>query len=199
MTRGAYAEVVDLLGAVKQEPETAPLAFVLEDAKIRVESLERAVLSALESAEFLRAHEQYAEAVRLLESQPASVLGNQSVQKSLAVLREANAHEIRALQAVGTAYAYLDHGCGNKSVLEENAKSPLLSRLAPIFQSRRQSIADREVSSAIERARAAFNAGDKKQAASALDAVVSLTEFASIDLESEWQALRRKAGRAGHP
>ena len=199
MTRGAYTEVVNLLGAVKQEPETAPLAAVVEDAKLRLESLERAVLSALESAEFLGAHEQYAEAVRLLESQPPSVLGNESVQKSLAILREANTQEITALQAVGTAYAYLDQGCGNKSVLEENAQSPLLSRLVPIFRSRRQSIADREVSSAIERARAAFNAGDKKQAASALEAVVSLAEFASTDLESEWLALRRKAGRAGHP
>lgn len=88
--------------------------------------------------------------------------------------------------------------CGNKSALEESAQSPLLTRLVPIFLARRQSIADRQVSSAIEQARAAFNAGDKKQAASALDAVIALTEFASKDLESEWQSLSKKAGRTRH-
>jgi serine/threonine-protein kinase len=199
MTRGAYAEVVDLLEGVQQGPETRPLTFVLEDARIRLKSLERIVVGALESAEFLGAHEQYAEAVRLLESQPPSVLENESIQKSLARLREANAREITALEAVGAAYAYLDRGYGNKSALEENAQSPLLTRLVPIFAVRRQSIADRQVTSAIEQARAALKAGDKKQAASALDAVIALTEFASKDLESEWQALRKNAGRARHP
>lgn len=198
MTRGAYAEVVDLLGAVEQGPETASLTLLLEDARIRLKSLERTVLGALESAEFLGTHEHYAVAVRLLESQPPTVLENESVQKSLGRLREANAREITALQAAGVAYAYLDHGCGNKSALEESAQSPLLTRLVPIFLARRQSIADRQVSSAIEQARAAFNAGDKKQAASALDAVIALTEFASKDLESEWQSLSKKAGRTRH-
>jgi hypothetical protein len=164
-----------------------------------LESWERTVRSALESAELLRAREQYAEAVRLLESQPPPVLENESVQKSLAILRDATAQEITALEVIGAAYAYLDQGYGNKSALEENAQSPLLTRLVPIFRSRRKSIADRELSSAIEQARAAFNAGDKNQAASALEAVVAFTEFASKDLESEWQALRKKAGRAGHP
>jgi serine/threonine-protein kinase len=199
MTRGAYAEVVDLLGAVNEGPETRPLTFVLEDARIRLKSLERMVLGALESAEFLRAHEQYAEAVRWLESQPPTVLENESIQKSLARLREANAQEITALEAVGRAYAYLDRGYGNKSALEETGESPLLTRLVPIFAARRQSIADRQVSSAIEQARAAFNAGDKQQAASALDGVMALTEFASKDLESEWQALSKKAGRIRRP
>ena len=50
----------------------------------------------------------------------------------------------------------------------------------------------------IDRARAAFDAGDKKQAAKALDAVVAVAEFASKDLQNEWHTLSKKAGRARH-
>jgi hypothetical protein len=52
------------------------------------------------------------------------------------------------------------------------------------------------MSSAIGRARAAFDAGDKKQAAKALDSVIAFAEFASRDLQNEWQNLSKKAGRA---
>jgi hypothetical protein len=65
----------------------------------------------------------------------------------------------------------------------------------PIFVSRRKSVADRQMSSAIDRARAAFDAGDKKQAVKALDSVVAFAEFASKDLQNEWHTLSKKAGR----
>ena len=113
----------------------------------------------------------------------------------MAVLREVSASENRALQAVGNAYAYLDHGGAGNRPLAEDTKSPLLTRLLPMFASRRKSVADRQLSSAIERARAAFHAGDKKQAASALDAVTAFAEFASNDLQNEWQTLSKKAGK----
>ena len=113
-------------------------------------------------------------------------------------MREASASETTALQAVGSAYAYLEYGDGGKRTLPENGKSPLLSRIVPIFASRRKSVADRQMSSAIDRARAAFDAGDKKQAAKALDSVIAFAEFASKDLQNEWQALSKKAGRARH-
>ena len=198
MTRAAYADVVALLGNIKQEPETASLTFLLEDARARLESFERTIASALERAASLRAYEQYAEAVRLLEAQPPPVSQNEAVQNALATLREASAGESAALQAVGSAYACLDLGDGSKQTLEENAKSPLLTRLVPLFASRRKSVADRLLSAAIERARGALDVGDKKQAASALRAVVAIRDFASKDLRSEWQTLSKKAGRTKH-
>jgi eukaryotic-like serine/threonine-protein kinase len=196
MARGAYAEVVDLLGAIRQEPETASLIFVLQDARARLQSFERTIESALQAAEDLRIHEQYAEAVGLLESQPASILQTQALQQALATLREASASEATALQAVGNAYAYLEYGDSSKPALQENGKSPLLARIVPIFASRRKSVADRQMSSAIDRARAALDAGDKKQAANALDAVGAFAEFAGKDLQNEWNTLSKKAGRA---
>jgi eukaryotic-like serine/threonine-protein kinase len=196
MARGAYSEVVNLLGDIQEEPETAPLMFLLQDARERLQSIERTTYSALQAAQELHAHEQYAEAVRLLESQPPTVLQTDAAQKALATLREASASETTALQAVGSAYAYLDYGDGRNSTLSENAQSPLLARIVPIFVSRRKSVADRQISSANNRARAAFEAGDKKQAATVLDSVVAFAQFASKDLQNEWQSLSKKAGRA---
>jgi len=198
MARGAYAEVVDLLGAIRQEPETASLVFVLDEARVRLQSFERLIDTALQAAEELRAHEQYAEGIRVLESQPPAVLQTQAVQKALATLRDANISETTALQAVGTAYAYLDYADGGKRTLPEDSKSPLLTRIVPVFASRRKSVADRQISAAIDRARAAFDEGDKKQAAKALDSVVTFAEFASKDLQNEWHTLSKKAGRARH-
>jgi hypothetical protein len=161
-----------------------------------MQSFERTIESTLQSAEELRIHEQYAEAVRLLESQPPSIAQTQAVQKALETARDASVCEADALQAVGSAYAYLEYGDGGKRTLQENAKSPLLSRIVPIFASRRKSVADRQMSSAIDRASAAFDAGDKKQAAKALDSVAAFAEFASKDLQNEWNTLSKKAGRA---
>jgi serine/threonine-protein kinase len=195
LAHGAYRQIVDLLGNIKSEPETASLMFVLEDARSRLQSFDRMIQSALQSAEALRTHEQYTEAVRLLESQPPSVLQYEAVQRMLMTMREASASEISALQAVGSAYAYLDHGDAGKDSLREDAKSPLLTRLIPIFASRRKSVADHQLSSAIGHARAALDAGDKRQAASTLDAVIAFAEYASADLQKEWQTLSKKAGK----
>ena len=195
MARGAYAQVVELLGAIKADPETASLMYVLEDARTRLQSHERMIQNALQAAETLRAHEQYVEAVRVLESQPASVVQHQAVQAGLSALRQASATELSALQTIGSAYAYLDRPDASQNSLPKDLNSPLLARLEPIFASRRKAVADRQLSSAIARARAAFNAGDRKQAASALDGVVPFAEHASQDLQNEWHNLSKKAGR----
>jgi len=195
MERGAYAEVVDLLSPIKPEPATASLTFLLDDARSRLHSLQHTVDSALQVVEGLRSHEQYAEAVRFLQDQPPAVLQNDSIQKALAAMREASANELTALRAVGGAYASLE-GLGNApGVLPDNTKSIMLARIAPIFASRRKSVADRQISSALDHARAAIDAGDKLRAATILDEVVAFTEYASSNLHNEWQTLSKKAGR----
>lgn len=198
MTRGDYSAVVELLSPVKQEPEAASLMFLLEDARSRLNSVQRNIDSALQSANLLARHEQYPEAVRLLEAQPASVLEAEPVQSMLANLRQANENESAALQAVGKAYAALDRLDADGHVLPhqvgENDAS-LLGRITPIFAARRKTVADRQLASAIDQARAAIDAGDRKQAAGILDAVVAFADYASSGLHDEWQALNKKASK----
>ena len=148
------------------------------------------------SVDLLTTQEQYAEGIKFLESQPPSVLHSDPVQTALKRLREANDNELAALQAVGKAYATLDRpdiGAGALQNPAGNAQSRLLTRIVPVFTSRRKSVADRQLSSALEQARRAMEAGDKKQAARALKAAKTFAEYASSNLQNEWQALSREA------
>ncbi len=198
MAHGAYADVVDLLGAIKQEPATASLIFLLDEARARLQSFQHTVDSTLEAARALRDREQYDEAVRLLEAQPPALTQIAAIQKSLAELRHASAQELSAIRNIGSAYASLE-GNGRSAVLKDNAGSSLLDRIVPIFASRRRTISDRQVSSAIDRARSAIDSGDKKLATKILDDAVAFAEHANDDLQTEWQTLSKKAGRGKGP
>jgi tetratricopeptide (TPR) repeat protein len=198
MTRESYGAVVDLLTPISEEPGTASLLFLLEDARNRVQSLQRDIDASLQTVEILTTQEHYLEAIKFLESQPPSVMLSEPVQTALQRMREANHQELAALQAVGHAYAALDRpemGAGTFENPGGNVESSLLARIVPVFTSRRKSIADRQLSSAIEQARVAIEAGDKKQAARALKAATTFTEYASNNLKNEWQILSRKADK----
>jgi hypothetical protein len=89
----------------------------------------------------------------------------------------------------------LDTGTGTLHTAEGNPESSLLSRIVPVFTSRRKSAADRQLSSLIQQARAAIDEGNRKQAAASLTAAKPFAVFASRNLQDEWQALLKKAER----
>lgn len=205
MTRGSYRAVVELLTPVSQDPSAASLLFLLEDARSRIESLQRDVDSSLKTVELLTSCEQYSEAVKFLESQPPSILESESVQTALKRWRAADDNESAALHAVAKAYATLDrldlnNDLNNDGVVDllspgVNSDSLLLSRIVPVFSSRRNTVADRQLSSAIERAQASLDASDRKQAVTILKSAKALTQYASGNLQAEWQALLKKADK----
>ena len=198
MSSGDYAGVVELLTPVNQEPDAASLMFLLEDARARLESMQQNVDAALQSAERLANNEQYGDAVQFLQAQPPSVRDVAAIQKALADLRRASDAEIAALRAVGSAYAALGRAEASPDSLQNpgrNLESALLARIVPIFATRRNSAADRRLSSAINQARTAIEAGDRKQAANILESVGAFAGFASSELHTEWQSLNKKTSR----
>ena len=185
-----------MLTPVAEEPGAASLLFLLEDARNRLQSLQRNIDASLQTVEVLRVDEYYAEAITFLESQPPSVMHSEPVQTALKRLRQANNGELAALQVVGKAYAALDHLDIDRGALQNpsgNAASSLLTRIVPVFRSRRKSMADRQLSAGLEQARAAMEAGDKKQAARALKSAEIFTEYAGSGLQNEWQTLSLQA------
>ncbi len=194
--RGSYRAVVELLTPVREDPSAASLLFLLEDARNHLQSLQRDIDASMQTVEVLTGQEYYAEAIKFLESQTPEVLESEPAQTALQRLRAANDRELAALQAVGKAYAGLDRfdvvaeGLQNSGASSE---SLLLTRIVPVFTSRRNSVADRQLSSAIEQARAAIESGDRKQAALELKAVKDFAEYASNSLQNEWQTLVKKA------
>jgi hypothetical protein len=198
MTRGSYTAVVQLLTPVKPEPDAASLMFLLEDARSRLQSVQRSIDAALQGAQILESQEQYPEAVRFLEAQSPTVLEAEPVQMALSSLRQASENESAALYAVGKAYAALESPDASADILQNPGGSTgasLLGRIVPIFASRRKTVADRQLSSAIDQARAAMQSGNRKQAAKVLEAVVSFAEYASSGLHDEWYALSKKASK----
>jgi tetratricopeptide (TPR) repeat protein len=196
MTQGSYRAVVDLLTPISEDPSAASLVFLLEDARGRLQSLQRDVDSALQTVEVLTTEEHYAEAIKFLEAQPPQTLEALPVQTAMQQLRAAGDNELATLQTVGRAYAALDRVDRTAALQSPGGESSLLTRIVPVFTSRRKTVADRQLSSAIQQARVAMDAGDRKQAAAALTATQSFTQYASINLQNEWQDLLRKAKKS---
>jgi hypothetical protein len=199
MTRGSYRAVVELLTPVREDPSAASLLFLLEDARNRLQLIQRDIDASLQTAEVLTTQEQYAEAVKFLESQAPSVRESEPVQMAMVRLSAARDGESAALEAVGKAYAALDRldiGAGTLQNPGGNSESLLLTRIVPAFTSRRRSMADRQLSSAIAQARATVEAGDRKQAASTLKAARPFVEFANPNLQNEWQVLLKKVEKS---
>jgi hypothetical protein len=120
---------------------------------------------------------------------------SEPVQTALKRLRQANNGELAALQVVGKADAALDHLDIDRGALQNpsgNAASSLLTRIVPVFRSRRKSMADRQLSAGLEQA-PAMEAGDKKQSARARKSAEIFTEYASSGLQNEWQTLSLQA------
>jgi eukaryotic-like serine/threonine-protein kinase len=198
MSRGSYAAVVELLTPIKDEQGAASLLFLLEDARNRVESIQRQIDATLHAVDALSRQEQYEAALKFLESQPPHVLTAEAAQRAMSRLRVASEKELLALRAVGAGYAALDRMDLRGQVLSSQpGESSFLARVVPIFAARRTALADRQVSSAIEKARAAIEAGDKKLAVKILTAASSLTNFASGHLQKEWESLHKSAEKGG--
>ncbi|HEY3974385.1 MAG TPA: protein kinase [Candidatus Sulfotelmatobacter sp.] len=195
MTRGSYRAVVDLLTPVANDPSAASLLFLLEDARTRLESLQREVDGCLRKVEALTSQEHYSAAVEFLASQPASVLDSETVQLALKQCRAAQENELAALRSLGKAYAALDRLEAGTDTLPGPGASelPLLARIVPIFTTRRKFSADRQLSSALAQARASIEAGDRKQAVITLKSAKHFTHYAANNLQEEWQALLKEA------
>ena len=199
MTRGSYRAVVELLTPVQEDPSAASLLFLLEDARNRLQSQQRDIDASMQTVEALTRQEYFAEAIKFLESQAGAVQESEPAQTALQGLRAANDGELAALRTVGRAYAALDRFDVDVVSLPNSgppSESLLLSRIVPVFTSRRKSVADRQLSSAIEQARTAIEAGDRKQAALELRAATCFAEYASSNLQNEWQALLKKAEKS---
>lgn len=198
MSRGSYAAIVELLTPIKDEQGAASLLFLLEDARNRVESIQREIDAALRAVDALSRQEQYEEALKFLESRPPHVLTAEAAQRAMSRLRAASEKELLALRAVGAGYAALDRMDLRGQVLSSQpGESSFLARVVPIFAARRTALADRQVSSAIEKARAAIEAGDKKLAVKILTSASNLTNFASSHLQNEWESLHKSAEKGG--
>jgi hypothetical protein len=190
--------VVELLTPMKDEQGAASLLFLLEDERNHVESMQRGIDAVLRSLDALFQQEQYAEAIRFLESQPQHVRTTEAAQRAMSGLHAAYENELMELRSIGTAYAALDRMDLRSGVLSSPPEaSSFFARIVPVFASRCRLLADKQVSSSLENARTAIESGDRKLAAKFLTEAATFAEFASRQLQSEWQALSKSSEKGG--
>ncbi len=172
MTQGSYRAVVELLTPVSEDPSAASLVFLLEDARDRLQSRQRDIDAALQTVEVLHP--------------PGTLCRGDKIPGIADRLRFWNRCRFRLRCSSCAPPARMNwrrcrrsekpmpHWIGSRAALEVlqnpggNSESSLLTRIVPVFTSRRKSVADRQLSSAIAQAQAAMEAGDRKQAASPL-------------------------------
>jgi len=202
MTDGNYDAVISLLDVVLKRTDDASLRALREKAGNQRQSLQRKTDAALESLRQFTESGQYEAGCSFLETQPASILKSERIQAALTETREFCNRDQVALQVIAKAYAALDandiaSGWHNlQTALHANAESPLLKQAVQRFESRQTPIANQMLSSAIERARAALTTGNPKLADQLLRAASPASEYASLELRTDWQRLAKKTARA---
>ena len=145
---------------------------------------------------------QYETAMSFLEMQSSMILESERIQTALKETREFCNRDQAALQGIAKAYAALDandiasgwHSL--QTALHAYAGSPLLKRALERFESRQAPIANQALSSAIEQSRAALTAGNAPLAAEVLRAASPIVEYASLELQTDWQRLTKRTARA---
>lgn len=200
--KGDYRAVIDLLEPVVEQTNDVSMRALLDKARNQERAWQEKIDTVLESAEDLVRSELFDEALSFLESQTESVSRSARLTERIQVWREMRDREIALIQVVGSAYGALDNldidgGWATlQTGLQANPQSPVLKRVQNTFQSRCRVTAEQALSSAVGQARAALEAGDPRSAVDLLGSVSALVGYAALDLQTEWQQLRKKASRA---
>jgi tetratricopeptide (TPR) repeat protein len=202
LAKGAYLEAIRLLEPVVQQTGDVSMRALLDKARSQEQVLQQKIGTVLNATQELLQSELYEEAASWIESQPELILQAPPVQEDLRKLRAARDREQALSQMVGNAYGALDSldVAGGWATLEaglqSNPESPLLKRTRETFEKRMRVTADEALSSALERAHGALDAGDPRGAVDVIRSVAALTEHARLELQGERQRLLKDALRA---
>jgi len=195
LDEGRFDETLGVLEPVLNEtrdPELAELHARAAKGKADVDEEVRRLARRITE---LRQNRRVAEAVALIEGQDPRTLKSPALQEILAALRK----ELARDQALGEAVSR------SRRAVEASewaaAREPLdnirrvygefgaLTQAVAEFESARTRAADKSVGTAIEAAKAAILAGDRKAAIKALEATAEPKGFASAAVQQEWERL----------
>jgi hypothetical protein len=198
MSKESYDAVIELLAPIAEKLNDAAIHALLKKARKGRDLLPHKVDATADVLQTFLRLEQYDDAVRFIELQKPGLQKSESFRTAWQGAWECSKKERAALELIGIAYAALDGQEAApkldnlRTAPEKDTESPLLDRVAPLFESRRNAEANREVSSAIERSRAALSAGDPRSARKVLRSATPSAQNASLKLEGELNTLSKK-------
>jgi hypothetical protein len=170
--------------------------LLLDQATAARETFHQQMQAGLASAEKLAQAGKHAEAIQLLQTQPAAQRSVR-VQVALAALQEELQQAV--FRMIGRAYGILetDIPAGEaviRRVAAASGNSPLARSLADSFRSRGQVFADRLVADVIDKCKLMFRNHEREAAGNLLQSVSGLIDYASPKVKADWQQNQRKSG-----
>jgi len=201
LAKGSYEAAIRLLEPVVQQTNDVSMRALLDKARSQEQALQQGIETVMNVVRELVHGELYEEAVSFLQSQPDPVLQIPAVQDEVRKLKATRDSEAEILQLVGTVYGALDNldlsggWAALEACLQSHPESLLLKRARETFGKRMRVTADRALSLALTRARAALAAGDRHSAVDLIRAASDVENHASLELQGERQQLLEEALR----
>ena len=202
VAKGAHAEACRLLEPVVNQTEDLGLRELLERSRAQQQALQQKANAISEAlAAYLR-EEQFDEGIAYLKAQPESGPHQAAIRDALHTLQSARDRDRRTLSTIAMAYSALDQqGIAMRwnafrDGVPADGESPFLQQVSQSFEARRKALANRALGSANEQARAALSGGDARSAVKKLDGAATLAEFGALELQTEYQRLRKLASRS---
>jgi serine/threonine-protein kinase len=201
LAKGSYEAAIRLLEPVVQQTNDVSMRALLDKARSQEQALQQGIETVMNVVRELVHGELYEEAVSFLQSQPDPVLQIPAVQDEVRKLKATRDSEAEILQLVGTVYGALDNldlsggWAALEACLQSHPESLLLKRARETFGKRMRVTADRTLSLALTRARAALAAGDRHSAVDLIRAASDVENHASLELQGERQQLLEEALR----
>jgi serine/threonine-protein kinase len=198
MSGAAYDEAINFLEDALQQADDTALHMLLDQAAAGRDSLRQQIETVLATALSLMQASKQDEALEYLKSQAPPVLRSPRVQSSLVALEEDRVQPL--FRTLGRAYA----GLGNdlpageavmRRAVGASVHTALFVQMGEAFHARGQAFADRVLSEAIENAKNLIRDHNRDGAGQALQAVFSLIDYASPEVQTEWHNTQRKASQ----
>jgi serine/threonine-protein kinase len=203
-----FTQAIALLQPLVAETKNRGLETLLERAEQGKAELDARLRLLAKRVADLRREGKLAEAVALMESQPAQLIQTPLVQdlflklreelkEQEAKLREESARKEALRKAIAHAQALLDQGqwASAREPLDNCQRvfgeSDALAQALAEFNHNRSVAADAQVSRSVDEAKAALLTGDRLTARKALDTNKALVPFASAGLVAEWDRLAK--------
>lgn len=197
----AWDRIVARLEPAIGSGKDASLVAVLEDAKRQVLETAERVETLLSRARTL-AESDVAGALRLVSVQPQEVLANNDVKE----LRETLVRRVELARAIDTATAKCEErlAAGDLSgsldsfarLAKAHGQSAELATAKEGCEQKRQSVADTALKASMTAARSALLDGGAKRAQQELQKTRQIVQFASVNVQGEWQGAREQAKSA---
>jgi serine/threonine-protein kinase len=198
MNDAAYDEAINFLEDALHQADDTALHLLLDQAAAGRDSLRQQIENALASAVSLVQTGKLDEALEYLKSQPSPVLRSARVKSSLAALEEERVQPL--YRTLGRAYSALgsDLPAGEavmRRAVATSVHTTLFVQMGEAFHARGQAFADQVVTDAVENAKKLLSEHNRDGAGQALQTVFGLIDYATAEVQAEWNTAQRKASQ----